>query len=432
MRKNILTLMVSMVALFACNKGIEFTPDSTAKESAGKMTFTATVEGVPESKATFDETYKCAVWEEGDRISINGKEYSAQEAGTTTCFKADGDDATGDTYSAFFPASLDKGSTKFLPYIQKYDAGKFDMPMYAVSTTTELEFKNLCAVLAIKVTSADIATLKSIKLTSDRKMNGTFTVSGDKAVMGGDGTNAVVLESPEALTLDEAGTTFYIAIPAQEYKYLNIFLSSDGTAYSQAMATNKAAGLGTIARSKMLHIDYAKNATKLWAGNIFFANWNLGATSATEYGGYYYWGGTANQELDPERPSDYDLSFKNLEGDKDTATKLWGRNWRMPTGAEFQALINDCTCTWTSQNSVNGLLCTGKGNYASCSIFLPAAGGYFEYTDDKNAGDGGPYWSASVNENEDILRLYFNSSELYVQGVSLPNYGYPIRAVLNE
>ena len=43
------------------------------------------------------------------------------------------------------------------------------------------------------------------------------------------------------------------------------------------------------------------------------------------------------------------------------ATTHLGAPWRMPTDAEFAALINNCTTTWTTRNGVYGRLVTGKG-----------------------------------------------------------------------
>lgn len=362
MKKFLFMAVAAIAVLSSCSSDNDFEQNPIGN---GGLVFTATMEGNDATRATYDTTDKCAAWEEGDKISINGKTYSAQKAGTITTFKADDEDATGETYNAYFPASLYNNGTPTLPVTQSYTAGKFDMPMYAESTTTELAFKNLCAVLAIKVTSADIATLKSIKVVSDKKMSGSFTVTDNKAVMGEDGANVVVLESSDALTLTEEGTVFYIAIPAQEYKYLNIFLSADGETYKQAMATKKATGIGTIDRSKIFNINYKKNATKLWAGNLFFADCNVGATSATEKGSMYGW---AN----------------------DIAESNWGDNWRMPTRKEFDALIDKCTYV----NS-GGYIFTGQGDYASNSIVL--------FSD--------AYWSSTISaeDKDDAYYLQHNS-----------------------
>lgn len=445
MKKYIFMAVAAIVALSSCSSDEELTGNNKKG-----LVFTATMEGSDATRAIYNDTEKCAQWNEGDQISINGKTYSAQPgAGLTAKFKAvnENEEATCETYEAYFPASLSSGT---LPAEQTYEAGKFNMPMYATSTTTELQFKNLCAVLAVKVKSADIATLKSIKVVSDKKMNGSFTVSDNKAVVGDDGTNVVVLNSPEALPLTEEGTTFYIYIPAQVYEYLNIFLSSDGITYTKAMATKKKVvsdddasgvvvvsnGVGEIARSKMLKIDYKTNAVKLWPGNIFIADCNVGATTPTDYGGYYRFGVHVNNPSITVYKSGNDIT---LEGNDDTAYYLWGSNWRMPKYDELKELIKTSNCTneWTSQNSVNGLQFKST-TYIDNSVFLPAAGFYINnsfrygntycgYMSSKGSGSMGKYYMNYYSEATDPT-LYVDDGGLsYGRG-----YCTSIRAVLVE
>ena len=423
MKKLYFMAVAAIAALSSCTSDNELELNqNTGKEA---LTFTATMEDSEATRATYDNTNQYALWEASDQISINGKSYTAQEgAGATATFKAttEGEEAEGPTYNAYFPADLYDGTTATLPAIQTYTAGKFNMPMYATSTTTTLAFKNLCAVLAIKVTNADITTLKSIKVASDKKMNGTFTVDeNNAAVIGTDGTNAVVLESATALTLTSEGTTFYIAIPAQTYQYLNIFLSADGETYTQAMATKKAAGLGTIERSTIFNIDYAKNATKLWAGNLFFADCNVGATSPEAYGGYYCWGG--NIDKDPD--SEYKSGESVLSGTDDTASTLWGSNWRMPTSDELTTLKG-----FGSWNS-NGLLCESP-DYENNTVFLPAAGSS-NYGNDSGQGVRGYYWSSTPNGSYNACGLvFYDWGEQNVSNSNGRDFGYSVRAVLNE
>ena len=62
----------------------------------------------------------------------------------------------------------------------------------------------------------------------------------------------------------------------------------------------------------------------------------------------------------------------------------------MPTKAEFQELIDNCTWTWTTQNGHNGYEVMGRNGY---SIFLPAAG-YFK-SDLGAYGSYCLYWSST-------------------------------------
>ena len=431
MKKLFFMAVAAIAALSSCTSDNELELNqNTGKEA---LTFTATMEDSEATRVTFDNDESCAVWEVNDQISINGVSYSAQTAGTTSTFTATttGEEAEGPTYNAYFPADLYDGTTATLPAIQTYTAGKFNMPMYAESSTTELAFKNLCAVLAIKVTSADIATLKSIKVASDKKMNGKFTVTDNAAVINDEeGTNVVVLESSEAITLTSEGTTFYIAIPAQTYQYLNIFLSADGKTYTQAMATKKATGLGAIARSKIFNIDYAKNATKMWEGNLFIADCNVGATSENVYGGLYTWGGTKDARVSyTDDHNTTNTGEGNLTNTEDTATKLWGSKWRMPTQAELEGLFANCDVAWTNVNGINGNRFTGKGDYASNSIFLPATGNCDKDKTPGGQGTNGHYWSSTPSGRDYALFMFFKSGSKTPTWTSRVE-GKSVRAVL--
>lgn len=142
---------------------------------------------------------------------------------------------------------------------------------------------------------------------------------------------------------------------------------------------------------------------------------NVGAEKPEEYGDYFAWG-----ETKPK--SDYDwstLKYCNdstgdsfskynrnksgtrgnrtvLEPEDDAAHANWGGDWRMPTVAEFQELLDKCTWEWTKINGKNGYKVTSKVN--SNSIFLPAAGCRYD-TSLYYAGIDGDYWSSSLYES---------------------------------
>ena len=144
---------------------------------------------------------------------------------------------------------------------------------------------------------------------------------------------------------------------------------------------------------------------------ILWASCNVGASTPEGYGDYFAWGETQPKE-------EYNLNtyqyynngyikyctdaFYGYNGftdnlttllpEDDAATANLGGNWRMPTTTEWIELLQNTTCTWTTQYGVCGRLMTASnGN----SLFLPAAG----YRSDSNlhdAGSYGHYWSASL------------------------------------
>ena len=81
----------------------------------------------------------------------------------------------------------------------------------------------------------------------------------------------------------------------------------------------------------------------------------------------------------------------------------------MPTKAEWQELLDNCTWTWATQNGINGYKVTSnKAGYTDKFIFLPAAGSRFGGVL-LNVGSDGVYWSSSLYENSSDLAwdLYF-------------------------
>ena len=178
-------------------------------------------------------------------------------------------------------------------------------------------------------------------------------------------------------------------------------------------------------------------------GGLKWATMNIGANSVTDYGQHFQWGDTTgyvaanvgpNTESNkkPFTWADYKFSggrtsFSNtgitkynsadtktmLDGCDDAATLNWGGAWRMPTTAEFQALVNAVNTAWTADyqsSGVAGLVCTDKTD-SSKVLFFPAAG-YCDSGSVKLVRNIGAYWSSSRYSFDDeagsAYNLYFN------------------------
>lgn len=125
---------------------------------------------------------------------------------------------------------------------------------------------------------------------------------------------------------------------------------------------------------------------------------NVGASSETGYGNYY-------------------------RGNTDNPRSVMGGNWRLPTKAQFEELINNCTCTWTSIGGVNGMKFSRNNRY----VFFPAAG---SASDASTVGQQGRYWSITeANTTPEYNRLYFDSSKVKADGQNPPRYEYPNRGI---
>ena len=133
--------------------------------------------------------------------------------------------------------------------------------------------------------------------------------------------------------------------------------------------------------------------------SVKWATCNVGATSPEDFGHYFAWGETSpKDEYTEDNCSTCGKQMSDIAGNAqyDAATANWGGDWRMPTKAEQEELLNNCTWTWTTQNGVNGYNVKGpNGN----SIFLPAAGS--RKSSLYGAGSGGGYWGSTPYDYSD-------------------------------
>ena len=176
---------------------------------------------------------------------------------------------------------------------------------------------------------------------------------------------------------------------------------------------------------------------------------NVGSSKPEDYGGDFAWGETSTK-------STYDWStyrwcngsnttltkYNNdssrgtvdnktqLDLDDDAAHANWHGSWRMPTIAECQELIDNCSYTWITANGVKGGKFTSRSN--GRSIFLPAAGWRFGTSLDY-CGESGYYWSSSLYESHPYLAryLYFDSDGVYTND-DYRGYGRSVRPVVRN
>ena len=198
------------------------------------------------------------------------------------------------------------------------------------------------------------------------------------------------------------------------------------------------------------YVDLGLPSGTLWA------TCNVGANSPEDYGNYFAWGETQHKDYydwstyqysnggDSDNPNltrycnyfyygyeGYSDNLTTLLPEDDAATANWGSAWRMPTYDEWEELYNNTTCTWATQNGVNGRLFTASnGN----SLFLPAAGSYLD-GELSVTGYWGGYWSSTlgtVNLNSSFAWNYHFNSDNYGMLNEFRIYGYTVRPVRSE
>lgn len=349
-------------------------------------------------------------------------------------------------YTAYFPDELYSGGQTVLPKVitETWADGKFNMPMYARSNTTDLQFKNLCGVLKITVKNDVMAAVKSIRISSTNKaVSGKFHVDSNNAAVLDDPSakgRSVTIQYTQAVTTSPEGTDFYVAIPPQTYQNLKIEIG-DGVSDFRELVTKAGAQI-VIERNKIYHItpasltqpattgtakariggkDVDVNWVQLWAGGPKFATVNVGVGNVQnpkEFGGIYKWGGHSSD--------DYYTGTGSLTGSNDTATYLWGENWRMPTREEYLEIFNKCDFErYSLDGNLDYFSVSGRGDYSGNIIWFPSITTMMDFM----------YWTSSSDANQAWMfycrRFYSTLAQREVESRSITS-GARVRAVLNE
>ena len=164
---------------------------------------------------------------------------------------------------------------------------------------------------------------------------------------------------------------------------------------------------------------------------------NLGASSPAQTGLYFAWGETTGYTAEQVKSgvrkfnsASYTASAisTDLTLEQDAAHVNLGGNWRMPTKAECQELIDNCNVVWTNDyngTGIKGRIFTSKVN--GKSVFFPAAGRCND-SSVSSVGSYGYYWSASWDSSSRAWILYFGSGSQDLR--SYNRYcGYSVRGV---
>ena len=202
--------------------------------------------------------------------------------------------------------------------------------------------------------------------------------------------------------------------------------------------------IGTNANGKD-YVNLGLTSGTLWA------TMNVGATSETDYGSYFQWGETApnttcNWENYKYNGGTQTLTKYNtgvhgyggtidnkltLDLEDDAARVHMRGDWRMPSSALMEELLEETTNEWTTISGVNGRKFTSKAD-PSKYIFIPASGYRYD-SSFGNQGDKGFVWNSSLNPfgPSQALHLDFGSSYcIMTEDMLNRSYGMAVRGVL--
>ena len=252
----------------------------------------------------------------------------------------------------------------------------------------------------------------------------TYTVTFD--ANGGTGTM-----QPQTFTAETAQAITTNTFTKENYNFAgwNTAANGSGTAYTDGQSI-------TISENMTLYAQWEIATSGTLGGHYWvdlglpsgtlWANCNVGANNPEDFGNYYMWGETSPYT---GGSSTYNSNPTVLPSSADAAAVNWGEEWRMPTKAEMQELIDNCTIVSATQGNVSGRRITGpNGN----SIFIPGTG--YKYGTFSQGGTDAYYMSSSRASTgstpSTIWILIIDSNGARMN--SSTRAGYPIRPVCSS
>lgn len=378
MKKNIISsllILAAMTFMVGCSSesGDEYVPE--VKKEA--LVFTATIDN-ESARTSLNEN--SVFWEQDDTILINGVVYEAKDANGTSKnatftpkYEKVAEPAADGNYYATYACEYDtKTKTGVLPSVQVYDAGASNAPMFAISNSTALKFKNICSLL--KITLKGSETISRINVSSKGAgLSGKFTISddGQAAVMDANERGGATIDCGSGVSISDGGKTFYVAVPKGTYTNGLNFMATTTNNGKIWMQSTKANTPITIDVNKIYSMNFTPEFEEAYVDlglGVMWSKFNIGATSVDDTGDYFAWGETSpknianaftvgnykfyvngkytkythNGEGNAVEPRD---EKSTLDPEDDAARVLWGGKWRMPTKAEVAALCSSSNCT---------------------------------------------------------------------------------------
>lgn len=258
---------------------------ASCKKDQSVMEFTASIErnGVKTSVENLDNFSinhdvhwvvddEVMIWGNSDNYAL-GHVFKAQNGGSAqTTLHSDSHDGDidhmegSDAFRAGYPAEMWHHSTQIeIPVNQEYKYNNVThFPMYAVSSSNRLEFKNLCGILRLKMPDVEGKSVAEIEVHASGQVAGVFDVSWINGTPtlgtnGGSPSNDVYLNFPTPVELQN-DQCFYVPIPQQDLTFLEVvFHATDGSkSYIKFVNADHPGQVIEIRRSQVTTIDVSQ------------------------------------------------------------------------------------------------------------------------------------------------------------------------------
>ena len=476
-----MSILLSFMAL-SCSKMSQDTQaadvgtDENIQTTVNKS-FTADAD-VPELRSYMTADGATIYFSTGDDISVfdgvANRRFTTTSGGKKVVFS--GEVAFGASeFSILYPyqagATYEDGKIcAVIPPEQTATEGSFDPAANLGFVTTEEDqfcLLNACTLIRFN-TTMDCTTV--VLSDSDGKylagpviidINGT-TVTADEGA-----SKTVTLKNVKA------GKIYYIALIPQESLKLNLeFTTTDGAFYARSKSTgialprSSSLNIGKIAPSyKELYVDMGFPSGTCWA------TCNVGAESPTDQGYFLAWGETqpkpfkslmesrcdydwlhyfdfdagtfscrkyTAEQSEHAMAEDRDDNKYSLQPEDDAATVNWGEEWRTPTRAQMNELVEYCDYEAGYDPDIKFVDVYNPSQMMACgstyikftskfnghSIILPI-NGYRREPDDDPEADFYYGWSLSSywNVPHDRHSVYWTSTLQHVGFPSVPGLG---------
>lgn len=459
MKKTIIVLS-ALLALVACNK------ETPVKESAidpSKIVFNINVENGEATKGVK------TVWEDGDDVYVFFQDNTTQYVkmtydGSSWSYK---DKDGGPAFDGLSLATSGKKlSAVYMPDFvcsaaPTYDTDKWtfgdirgyyqaaESVDYTVTSTSDIT--TLSATISLDAPSgisqvfiptseyAALGSGEEYVLTATHFIQFSFEgVAPGGTVTQGNMSNGFPLPAFAGTLNGETGLYFWGILEAAGTYDFDFQLVKQNAekkyAISSYAKSKKDATVPARFAAKLTGLTDNGNFVDLGFDHYLWATGNLKETSPfisdpLAVGDYYKWGYTAPYDVTGTTDA-----YNNYKADADFEDTAAAKNskWRMPSSAQFYALINSSNTEttwktgWTNIGTTKGgTLITSKVN--GISLFFAAAGDYVDGTLNL-AGDNGYYWSSTVDLFNTAMDLYFDSGDINGD-INLRSNGNSVRPV---
>ncbi len=229
MKKNLfMVAAVALMAMVSCNKE-EIGNNGVEGGQVSDIVFSAELEqpdggaavapAAAQTKTSLGEAVggvRPVTWNAGDKIKVNGVEFSATAAGSRTDFTTTESFTEAETYYAVYPASAAGASDLTKVTIPASQKGTFAEAAISVakSNTQSLSFKNVASILKFQVpdacsevtieSTANLAGTVSVKFTNERPEISSVTGGSKKITLTGSFAT---------------GKDYYVAVLPESHKF---------------------------------------------------------------------------------------------------------------------------------------------------------------------------------------------------------------------